>query len=78
MNVVGIIFASIALVLQVIALILSVRMCIKAVRDIAKCEMECPEEAKEIDGNACVCCGANIPEGRQVCIDCERDDGTNT
>lgn len=23
--------------------------------------------------NVCVCCGAEIPEGRQVCIKCERE-----
>lgn len=25
--------------------------------------------------NTCVCCGAQIPEGRQICPKCEKDDG---
>ena len=27
------------------------------------------------DFDTCVCCGAPVPEGRMVCIDCERGDG---
>jgi hypothetical protein len=29
-------------------------------------------EVKTAGSNICVCCGKNIPEGRQVCQDCER------
>lgn len=24
------------------------------------------------DDNRCVCCGASIPEGRQICPECEK------
>ena len=66
MNIEGLIFAAIALVLYASTMIWGICQLVKQVRNMTKCEMECPEEAEEVDGNACDICGA-----------CE-DDGTNT
>lgn len=32
------------------------------------------EGEKMEENNTCVCCGEIIPEGRQICIKCERAD----
>ena len=34
------------------------------------CEVTCEEHYNE---NRCVCCGAIIPEGRQICKKCEEE-----
>lgn len=46
-------------------------------RYIKLAEYENEEERKEctfMNDNTCVCCGEQIPEGRQICPKCEKDD----
>lgn len=56
-----------------------VSTCIGIYKTIKRAEEDCPYECIDIpegdtdNDNTCVACGCIIPEGRQVCIDCERD-----
>lgn len=42
--------------------------------DRSKCDFY-EHVRKENEANTCVCCGAIIPEGRQICPKCEKEDG---
>lgn len=45
-------------------------------RYIKLADYENEEERKEcffVNDNTCVCCGVQIPEGRQICPKCEKD-----